>query len=87
MRTTVQSQLADDEELVKADEQSYKLTQAGFRAGVNSSLDVNVTLQTLGSAKLNLIQAQYSRLTSLINLYTALGGGWNERTVQQQAAK
>ena len=82
VRATVQSQLTDDEALVKADQQSYDLTQAGFRAGVNSQLDVLVTLQTLDSARQNLIQAQYSRLVSLINLYQALGGGWNEKTVQ-----
>lgn len=85
VRTTVQSQLADDEDLVKADEQSYKLTQAGFRTGVNSSLDVNVTLQTFDSARLNLISARFSQLTSLINLYQALGGGWSEQTVRQTA--
>jgi outer membrane protein, multidrug efflux system len=85
VRTTVQSQLADDEQLVKADEESYRLTQAGFRSGVNSALDVNVTLQTYDSARLNLIQAQYSRLNSLINLYQALGGGWSEQTVQETA--
>jgi multidrug efflux system outer membrane protein len=85
VRETVQSEVTDDEELVKADEQSYELTQAGFRAGVNSALDVNVILQTRDAARLNLIQAEYSRLISLINLYQALGGGWSEQTVQETA--
>jgi multidrug efflux system outer membrane protein len=84
VRETVQSQLADDEALVKADQQSYDLTKAGFTGGVNSTLDVLVTLQTLNSARQTLIQTQYSRLTSLINLYQALGGGWNEYTPQSQ---
>ena len=89
VRQTVQSELADNEALVKADQQSYDMTKAGFQAGVNSTLDVLVTQQTLDSARQNLIQIQYSRLTSLINLYQALGGGWNEYTPksQQQAAK
>lgn len=89
VRQTVQSQLADNEALVKADQQSYDLTKAGFKTGVNSTLDVLVTLQTLDSARQNLIQTQYSRLISLINLYQALGGGWNEYTPQsqQQASK
>jgi multidrug efflux system outer membrane protein len=85
VRETVETQLAGDEMLVKADRQSYQLTQAGFRTGINSALDVNVTLQTLDSARLTLAQAQYSRLTSLINLYQDLGGGWSEQTVQQSA--
>jgi len=80
VRATVESQLADNQALVKADQQSYDLTQAGFRGGVNSQLDVLVTLQTLDSARQNLIQTQYSHLISLINLYQALGGGWNEKT-------
>ena len=84
VRETVQSQLADNAALVKADQQTYDLTEAGFKSGVNSTLDVLVTLQTLNSARENLIQAQYSRLTSLINLYQALGGGWNEHTPQSQ---
>jgi outer membrane protein, multidrug efflux system len=87
VRQTVQSQLADIEALVKADQQTYDLTQAGFKSGVNSTLDVLVTLQTLNSARQNLIQTQYSRLISLINLYQALGGGWNEYTPQNQTAR
>jgi multidrug efflux system outer membrane protein len=87
-RETVEVQLAGDEALVKADQQSYDLTKAGFDNGVNSALDLNVTLETLDSARLTLAQAQYLRLVSLINLYQALGGGWTEDTVQpQQSAR
>ncbi|MGH8024394.1 MAG: efflux transporter outer membrane subunit [Limisphaerales bacterium] len=84
VRQTVQSQLADNQALVTADQQSYDLTEAGFKSGVNSTLDVLVTLQTLDSARENLIQVQYSRLISLIDLYQALGGGWNEQSPQSQ---
>jgi multidrug efflux system outer membrane protein len=87
VRQTVQSQLADDETLVKADQQSFDLTKAGFKTGVNSTLDVLVTQQTLDSAREGLIQTQYSRLISLINLYQALGGGWNEHTLQNQTTQ
>lgn len=87
VRQTVEVQLSGDEALVQADQQSYDLTKAGFDHGVNSALDLNVTLQTLDSARLTLAQAQYSRLTSLINLYQALGGGWTENTVQQSSQK
>ncbi len=89
VRTTVQSQLADNVALVKADQQSYDLTKAGFDSGVNSALDLDVTQLTLNSAQQSLVQTQYSRLISLINLYQALGGGWNEQTVQatQQSAQ
>jgi multidrug efflux system outer membrane protein len=84
-RQAVETQLSGDEELVKTDQESYQLTKAGFDSGINSALDLNVTLQTLDSARLNLAQAQYSRLASLINLYQALGGGWSEQTVEETA--
>jgi len=87
VRATVQSQVADQESLVKSDQESYDLTKAGFNSGVNSALDLNLTLQTLDSARLTLVQAQYSRLVSLINLYQALGGGWSEQTVRESAQK
>ena len=61
---------------------TYQLTQAGFHSGVNSTLDVLAAQQTLDAARQNLIQSQYARLTSLINLYQALGGGWLENSPQ-----
>jgi outer membrane protein, multidrug efflux system len=85
VRTTVQSQLTDTEALVKSNQQSFRLTQASFKAGVDSQLDVLEIQNALDSAKLSLIQAQYSRLNSLINLYQALGGGWQEHTTNQTA--
>jgi len=50
---------------------------------VDSALDVLTAQQTLDNARLNLIAAQYSRFLSLINLYQALGGGWNEKNLQE----
>ncbi len=87
VRQTVESQLKDNEALAEADQQSYDLTKAGFKGGVNSTLDVLVTQQTLNSARLNLMQTRYSRLISLINLYQALGGGWNEHTPTNEAVR
>lgn len=86
-RDTVQMQLAANQGAFKAERQSYKLTQARFNSGVDSSLDVLAARQAMNSARQNLIQSQYSRLFSLINLYQALGGGWSERTVQPKQAK
>jgi len=84
-RATVQTQLAANQAQFKAEQQNYKLAQARFDSGVDSSLDVLAARQALDSARQNLIQSQYSRLFSLINLYQALGGGWNEHTVQPQS--
>jgi outer membrane protein, multidrug efflux system len=85
-RTTVQTQLAANQALVKANRQTYQLTEAGFHTGVNSALDLAAAQQSLDSARQGLIQSQYSRLFSLINLYQALGGGWHEFTSGRAAS-
>ena len=82
VRATVKTQLAANQTLVKAEQQNYKLTEARFRSGVDSSLNVLSAQQNLYSARQNLIQSQYSRLFNLINLYQALGGGWREYSTQ-----
>jgi len=81
-RDTVKTQLAANQALVRAERQNYELTQARFRTGVDSSLNVLVAQQALDNARQNLIQSQYSRLFNLINLYQALGGGWQEYSPQ-----
>jgi outer membrane protein, multidrug efflux system len=81
VRATVQTQVAANQALVKSAQDTYKLTEALFRGGVDNSLDVLTTQQAYYNARQNLIQSQYSRLFNLINLYQALGGGWTENTV------
>lgn len=84
VRDTVRTQLAANRATAKATQQNYELTQARFDNGVASSLDVLAAQQNLYNAQQNLIISQYSRLFNLINLYQALGGGWNEHTVPSQ---
>ena len=85
VRATVQTQLEANQSLVDSDEKTYELTEAGFHSGVNSALDVLTTQQALDTARQNLIVSKYARLTSLINLYQALGGGWLENSPQPAA--
>jgi len=85
VRATVQTQLSANRALVRSEEQTYKLTEARFRGGVDSSLNVLTAQQAYNNARQNLIQTEYSRLFNLINLYQALGGGWQEHTVQRPA--
>ncbi|HEY3762207.1 MAG TPA: efflux transporter outer membrane subunit [Verrucomicrobiae bacterium] len=80
VRATVQTQLDANQDVVKASQQTYDLTQAGFTGGVNSTLDVCAAEETLDIAQQNLIVSKYARLVSLINLYQALGGGWRENS-------
>jgi len=83
VRATVQIQLSANRALVRSEQQTYRLTEARFRGGVDSSLNVLTAQQAYNNARQNLIQTEYSRLFNLINLYQALGGGWQEHTVQK----
>jgi len=83
VRDTVKTQLSANQTTAKAMQQNCDLTQARFNNGVASSLDVLAAQQNLYNAQQNLILSEYSRLFNLINLYQALGGGWNEHTVQK----
>jgi len=82
VRATVEVQLDAGEALVKAEQRRYELAEARFRQGVDNYLTVLSAQQDLYKARQNLIQSQYSRLFNLINLYQALGGGWQEHSPQ-----
>jgi multidrug efflux system outer membrane protein len=84
-RATVEVQLDAGETLVKAEQRRYELAEARFRQGVDSYLNVLSAQQDLYTAQENLIQFQFSRLSNLINLYQALGGGWREYSPQPGA--
>jgi multidrug efflux system outer membrane protein len=84
VQATVQTQLAANQALVRAEQRTYTLTEARFHSGIDSSLNVFTTQQALYNAQQNFIQTRYSRLFNLINLYQALGGGWQEHTAQPQ---
>jgi outer membrane protein, multidrug efflux system len=58
---------------------AYEFAQAQMSAGTINVLTVLNTENALFSARDTLVQVQYSRLQALVDLYTALGGGWQER--------
>lgn len=77
---TIQTQLAANQALVQAEQRRFELADARFRHGVDSYLNVLTAQQALYSAQQNLIRARYAHGFNLINLYQALGGGWQEYT-------
>ena len=83
-RAAVETQLAANQSLVNAEQQTEQLTEARFNSGVDSSIVLLTARQTLDNARQTLIQSQYSRLFNLINLYQALGGGWREKTARAE---
>ena len=64
------------EKLVAAAEDATRLARVRYAGGATSYLEVLTTSTTLFSAQLNLASAQQSEALTLVQLYSALGGGW-----------
>ena len=64
------------EKLVAAAQDATRLARIRYRGGATSYLEVLTTDSNLFSAQLNLASAQQSEALPLVQLYSALGGGW-----------
>lgn len=64
------------EKLVAAAADAARLARMRYQAGATSYLEVLTTDATLFSAQLNMVSAQEGEAQSLVQLYAALGGGW-----------
>lgn len=79
-RTTYAQQLDAQRALVSTSEEYYRLAERRFRTGVDSYLTLLDAQRQLFSAQQQLISDRLNQLTSEVNLYKALGGGWHEQT-------
>jgi multidrug efflux system outer membrane protein len=77
-RTTFQDQLRAQEALTRASESSYKLADVRYRGGVDSYLGALIAQRDYYSSQRDLIETRLARASNLVQLYTALGGGWKE---------
>jgi outer membrane protein, multidrug efflux system len=75
-RRDIEQLLAARQSLVTANEKSYRLTEARYRRGVDSSLAALDAQRSFVSAQQNLITARLLEANNLITLYSVLGGGW-----------
>jgi multidrug efflux system outer membrane protein len=74
---TAEQQTRQADAVAKA-QRAYEFAQAQMAAGTINVLTVLNTENALFSAKDTLVQVQYSHLQALVDLYTALGGGWRQ---------
>jgi multidrug efflux system outer membrane protein len=81
VRASIDEQRAAQAARVAAEEQRYRLTELRYRAGMDSYLALLLAQRDLFVSRAQLIQVDQARLTNLVDLYKALGGGWSERTV------
>jgi len=77
-RDTLNRQIEAQRGLVSAQQERYNLASARYHNGIDNYLTVLLAQQDLYSAQENLIQVSVDRLSNLISLYKALGGGWKK---------
>jgi len=79
-RGTFDDQIAALERYVAAQQTALELSELRFRTGVDSYLNVLTAQTNLYASEQTLVAARLARLTTLVDLYESLGGGWLERT-------
>ncbi|MGO3299810.1 MAG: TolC family protein, partial [Pseudoalteromonas sp.] len=77
-------QLAALEELYNSNHVSFMLSQARFEKGADSYLQVLDAQRNWVSAGQQLINGKQAYIASQINLYKAVGGGWQRPEQQAQ---
>jgi len=77
-KSFLDQQIAGQEKLVAAEQSRYDLSDARYRNGADNYLSVLLAQQDLYNARQNLVALRFSRLSNLVSLYQALGGGWRE---------
>jgi multidrug efflux system outer membrane protein len=79
-RGTYGEQVAQMERYTAAEQRALDLSTAMFEVGSANYLTVLTAQTMLYDAQLQLVATRLARLTSLVDLYQYLGGGWIERT-------
>jgi outer membrane protein, multidrug efflux system len=74
---TTEQQLRQQEAVERA-RRAFQFAQTQMSAGTANILTVLNTENALFSAQDELVQVQYLHFQSLVNLFTALGGGWQQ---------
>jgi outer membrane protein, multidrug efflux system len=79
-RGTYDDEVASVERYTEAQQRSLDLSEMRFRNGVDNYLAVLTAQTGLYNAQQALVSARLARLTTLVDLYQSLGGGWTEHT-------
>lgn len=75
LRTRLMEQQEAQQALVTSLEETYRLSEARYKAGIDSYLSVLVAQRSLYGAQQVLISVRLARLSNLVTLYKVLGGG------------
>ena len=75
-QSNIQSLLSARKSLLEANEKIYRLTEASFRSGLESSLLVLTAQRSHNIAEQEMIAARLTEALNWVTLYRVLGGGW-----------
>ena len=70
-------QLESQRKQVKAAESARELAEIRYGEGLVTYLDVLEAQRTVLRAELSLVQTERARLTEMVGLFKAVGGGWD----------
>jgi multidrug efflux system outer membrane protein len=73
--TMLSDEVKAQQRLVNAEQARFKLAELRYQNGVDSMLSVLDAQRSLYIAQQSLIELRQSKLTALVTLYKALGGG------------
>jgi len=73
-------QLALTEVQTKASAEAFRISELQYREGTIDIVQLLNNQQSLFSAQQALVQIKLARLEANIALYSALGGGWDQKT-------
>src|SRR5690606_22571904 len=76
-RTTYQQQLEAQRALLETTERYYDLAERRYRTGIDSYLTLLDAQRQLFGVRQQLIGDRLAQLSSEVELYKALGGGWD----------
>lgn len=76
VHTRTREQRAEEEKLVEALSESVRLSNLRYRGGLDSYLQVLDAERNLFAGQLDLAQLRLLELESVVQLFRALGGGW-----------
>ncbi len=75
LRQTLRDQQSAQQDLVRSLEETYRLSEARYKAGIDSYLSVLVAQRSLYAARQGLVSLRMARMGNLVTLYKVLGGG------------
>jgi multidrug efflux system outer membrane protein len=86
-RESLKQQLTAQQALVAASSDAYRLSDVRFRRGVDSYLNALDAQRSLYAAQQSLIGIELSRMSNMVALYQALGGGGLEHSAAASVAR